>query len=66
MVTVQISLQYTVKIPETFRSQLRVGQRVAINVDTQGRLMLTPVEQALASGEPLYISVVTPVNKIVF
>ena len=48
MVTVQISPQYTVKIPETFRSQLRVGQQVAISVDTQGRLVLTPLEQARA------------------
>jgi hypothetical protein len=48
MVTVQISPQYTVKIPETFRSQLRVGQRVAISVDAQGRLVLTPIEQARA------------------
>lgn len=46
MVTVQISPQYTVKIPEYFRSQLRVGQRVAISVDAQGRLLLTPLEQA--------------------
>jgi hypothetical protein len=48
MVTVQIGPQYTVKIPELFRSQLRVGQRMAISVDAQGRLVLTPLEQARA------------------
>ena len=48
MVTVQIGPQYTVKIPEFFRSQLRVGQRMAISVDAQGRLVLTPLEQARA------------------
>jgi hypothetical protein len=45
MVTVRIGPQYTVKIPETFRSQLHVGQRVAISLDAQGRLVLTPLEQ---------------------
>ncbi len=48
MVTVRISPQYTVKIPEYFRSQLRVGQQVAVSVDAQGRLVLTPIEQAHA------------------
>lgn len=46
MVTVQIGPQYTVKIPEYFRSQLHVGQRVAISLDAQGRLVLTPLDQA--------------------
>lgn len=48
MVTVTISPQYTVKIPEHFRAQLRVGQQVAVNVDAQGRLVLTPIEQVRA------------------
>ena len=48
MVTVQISPQYTVKIPEYFRSQLRVGQKVAVSLDAQGRLVFTPIEQARA------------------
>ena len=46
MITVQIGPQYTVKIPEFFRAQLHVGQRMAISVDAQGRLVLTPLEQA--------------------
>jgi hypothetical protein len=46
MVTVQIGPQYTLKIPEYFRSQLRVGQRVAISMDAHGRLVVTPLEQA--------------------
>jgi bifunctional DNA-binding transcriptional regulator/antitoxin component of YhaV-PrlF toxin-antitoxin module len=46
MVTVQIGPRYTVTIPEYFRSQLRIGQRMAISVDAQGRLVLTPLEQA--------------------
>jgi bifunctional DNA-binding transcriptional regulator/antitoxin component of YhaV-PrlF toxin-antitoxin module len=46
MDTVTVSSQYTVKIPEHFRSKLRVGQQMAISVDAQGRLILTPLEQA--------------------
>ena len=48
MVTVTISSQYTVRIPEDFRARLRVGQQVAISLDAQGRLILTPIEQARA------------------
>ena len=48
MVTVTISSQYTVKIPEDFRSRLRAGQQMAISLDAQGRLILTPMEQARA------------------
>ena len=48
MSTTIVSPQYTVKIPASLRSQLRVGQRVAVNVDAQGRLVLTPIEQAHA------------------
>lgn len=46
MVTVTVSSQYTVRIPEHFRSKLHVGQQVAISLDAHGRLILTPLEQA--------------------
>jgi hypothetical protein len=45
MVTVRIGPQYTVKIPESLRSKLSVGQQMAISLDEQGRLVLTPLEQ---------------------
>jgi bifunctional DNA-binding transcriptional regulator/antitoxin component of YhaV-PrlF toxin-antitoxin module len=45
MVTVHVSSDYTVKIPSKFRSRLRAGQEVAISVDTNGRLIITPIEQ---------------------
>ncbi len=45
MVTVQISPQYTVKIPDKFRPSVHAGQEMAISVDRQGRLILTPLEQ---------------------
>ena len=54
MATVTIGPQYTVKIPENFRSQLRVGQKVALNLDEQGRLVLTPIEQARAILEETF------------
>lgn len=43
-----ISSHYTVKIPAHLRSKLRVGQQVTISLDEQGRLILTPIEQARA------------------
>jgi hypothetical protein len=37
-----------VEIPASLRSQLRVGQRVVVSLDTHGRLVLIPIEQARA------------------
>jgi bifunctional DNA-binding transcriptional regulator/antitoxin component of YhaV-PrlF toxin-antitoxin module len=48
MVTVHVNSDYTVKIPNKFRSRLRAGQKVAISVDAQGRLIITPIEQVRA------------------
>jgi hypothetical protein len=45
MVTVHVSSDFTVKIPSKFRSRLRAGQEVAVSVDAQGRLIITPIEQ---------------------
>jgi bifunctional DNA-binding transcriptional regulator/antitoxin component of YhaV-PrlF toxin-antitoxin module len=45
MVTVQVSSDFTVKIPVEFRSRLRAGQEVAVGLDAQGRLIITPIEQ---------------------
>jgi bifunctional DNA-binding transcriptional regulator/antitoxin component of YhaV-PrlF toxin-antitoxin module len=48
MVTVHVSSDYTVKIPNKFRSRLHAGQEVAVSVDAQGRLIITPIEQMRA------------------
>jgi bifunctional DNA-binding transcriptional regulator/antitoxin component of YhaV-PrlF toxin-antitoxin module len=48
MVTIKVSSNYTVKIPNEFRRGLRAGQEVAVSVDAQGRLILTPIEQVRA------------------
>ena len=45
MVTVRISQQYTVKIPDQSRPSVHAGQEMAVSVDRQGRLLLTPLEQ---------------------
>ena len=45
MVTVHVSSDYTVKIPSKFRSRLHAGQEVAVSLDAQGRLIITPIEQ---------------------
>ncbi len=48
MSVVTIGPRYTVKIPESLRARLRVGQQMTVTMDEQGRLILTPVDQALA------------------
>ena len=45
MITVHIRSDYTFRIPSKFRSRLHAGQEVAVNVDAQGRLIITPIEQ---------------------
>jgi hypothetical protein len=49
MVTVHISSDYTLKIPAKFRSRLHAGQEVALSLDAQGRLIITPIEQVYAA-----------------
>jgi bifunctional DNA-binding transcriptional regulator/antitoxin component of YhaV-PrlF toxin-antitoxin module len=48
MVTIRVSSDYTVKIPSKFRAGLHAGQEVAVSLDKQGRLILTPIEQVRA------------------
>jgi hypothetical protein len=48
MVTIRVNPDYTVKIPGKFRAGLRAGQEVAISLDKQGRLIITPIEQVRA------------------
>jgi hypothetical protein len=45
MVTVRISPQYTVKIPDKLRPSVHAGQEMAISVDRHGRIILTPLQQ---------------------
>ncbi len=48
MVTVRVNPDYTVKIPNRFRAGLHAGQKVAVGLDRQGRLIITPIEQVHA------------------
>ena len=48
MVLTRIDQEYVVRIPAPFRSMVSVGQEVAISSDTQGRLIITPIEQVRA------------------
>jgi len=48
MITVHIRSDYTFRIPSEFRSRLYAGQEVAVSVDAQGRLIITPIEQMRA------------------
>ena len=45
MVITKISQEYDVHIPDEFHQTLRAGQEVAVNVDAQGRLVITPIDQ---------------------
>ncbi len=49
MVVTRISPQYTVKIPDEFRSKIAAGQEIAFSIDSQGRLIITPIEQVRAT-----------------
>ena len=49
MVLTRISPQYTVQIPDEYRSMMAAGEEVAITVDDQGRLIITPIEQIRAA-----------------
>ena len=48
MEIIRVSSDYTIKIPNRFRSDLRAGQEVVVSLDAQGRLILTPIEQMRA------------------
>ena len=45
MVITHIDLKYMINIPDEFRKNLSAGQEVAISMDEQGRLVVTPVEK---------------------
>jgi bifunctional DNA-binding transcriptional regulator/antitoxin component of YhaV-PrlF toxin-antitoxin module len=45
MVVTKITPKYTLSIPAEFRKALPAGQEVAITIDKQGRLVVTPIEK---------------------
>jgi hypothetical protein len=45
MITIRISPEHTLHIPDQFHKLLPAGQEVAISSDAQGRLVITPLEQ---------------------
>lgn len=49
VVVTKIKPDYTLNIPDQFRSILPAGQQVAISADAHGRLVITPIEQIEAS-----------------
>ena len=48
MVVAPITPEYMLKIPDEFRPMIEAGQEVAISADSQGRLVVTPIEQMRA------------------
>ncbi len=48
MVVTRIDSDYTVHIPDALREEFQVGQEVAVSIDAQGRLIITPIEQIRA------------------
>lgn len=51
MVVTRITPKNTLTIPAEFRKLLPAGQEVAISIDRQGRLVITPVEKIRAALE---------------
>ena len=45
MVVTKIGPKYTLNIPDEFRKALPAGQEVAITIDKQGRMVVTPIEK---------------------
>ncbi len=45
MVVSKIGPEYTLDIPDPLRKMFSPGQEVAMSVDAQGRLIVTPIEQ---------------------
>lgn len=45
MVLAKITPKHTLSIPDEFRKALPAGQEVAITIDKQGRLIVTPIEK---------------------
>jgi hypothetical protein len=48
MIVTKISPQHTLKIPDEFRRILPAGEEVAVAMDAQGRLVVTPLEKIRA------------------
>ncbi|GAB4578452.1 MAG: hypothetical protein Fur0022_11870 [Anaerolineales bacterium] len=48
MVMTTIDAQYRISIPKEFQKSLLPGQEVAVSIDAQGRLVVTPAEQIKA------------------
>lgn len=48
MVVTRIDSDYTVHIPDALREDFEVGQEVAVSLDAQGRLIITPIEHIRA------------------
>lgn len=45
MVLAKITPKFTLNIPDEFRKILSAGQEVAITIDKQGRMVVTPIEK---------------------
>ena len=48
MVVTRIDSDYTVHVPDALREEFQVGQEVAVSLDAQGRLIITPFQQIRA------------------
>lgn len=49
MIVVKISPEYTLDIPNRYRHTIRAGQDVALSIDSQGRLVIAPIETIRAT-----------------
>jgi len=49
MIVIRVSPEYTLNIPDRYRQMLHAGQEVAVSVDAEGRLVITPIEKIRAT-----------------
>ncbi len=49
MIVIRVTPEYTLNIPDRYRQMIHAGQEVALSVDAQGRLVITPVEKIQAT-----------------
>jgi len=49
MVVTRITIKHTLDIPDEYREALPVGQEVAITLDKQWRMVVTPIEKIRAA-----------------
>jgi len=49
MVVIKVSPEFALNIPDRYRHTIQAGQEVSLSVDSQGRLVIAPIETIQAT-----------------